>query len=304
MSKKQNTVKRKLLNTFPPLTDDNSKKKKVATEKEIFSEEPSSGKTNNILVESGAKQQYVVKKTSLRCRGNNNNAIPCTKQAKKGISKVDRSRLEAATHSDQSKIISKGKLVPIIQTRSMKAKQFAPELNQDKGKETTKGSKSRKYRKTKLSNREYEDLNKIDLLTSKEIVDGELVVNEDLGDGVDLSIDGSDLEENFPDTDEGDADRNHDEEVLTTPATQFESGQIQSSSDEDEEAEHQHQNGTVKSKVVLVSKPSTSNSQDNKFTKFSHLKNDPDFREFLKEMIDDNAKTQQSEANKDKTIVR
>ena len=76
--------------------------------------------------------------------------------------------------------------ISIIQTRGMKAKNLGK------------------------SNKDIEDeivlLNNIDKLTQSEILDGDRVVNgEDgsIGDGVDLSIDGAELDEDFPESVDG-----------------------------------------------------------------------------------------------------
>ena len=119
------------------------------------------------------------------------------------------------------------------------------------------------------------ELNKIDALTSKEISSGDENGSQDLkqipehefdNDGVELSIQGSDI----------------DKEIK-------ESGELQS--DEDKDEHHK-----VPSKVVRVNKTPTKDRSDNSsFDKFSHLRNDPDFKAFLCEMVDDQKAEQKTE---------
>ena len=127
-----------------------------------------------------------------------------------------------------------------------------------------------------------EQFNQIDSLTSVEIADGEgdeqnnsnPDQQETDGDGVDLSIIGSDFEDDDFDS--------------------VEMGSIM------EEDNNNQQRKAVTSKVVMVNRDknfnspsrsrshsrSRSQSKGGSFGKFKHLKDDPDFREFLKEMID------------------
>ena len=91
-------------------------------------------------------------------------------------------------------------------------------------------------------------------------------------DGVVLSINGSELDADFPESEE------NNESNDSTQHTS-EPGLISSSEDEAETVDTRR----VASKVVRASKQPT---KVDKFNKFSHLRNDPDFREFLDKIID------------------
>ena len=156
------------------------------------------------------------------------------------------------------------KVVPIIQTRGMKAKIV------------------------RISQQDIEQLDEIDKQTSVEFVDGERSFENETADddhdhdGVELSVAGSDIDD-FPET---------------------EPGEVSSSSEEDEpEARHSQK---VASKVVKIpNRTDTAAETEDKYAKFRHLHNDPDFRSFLGEMVDDRMKkssrlTEHSEKRKHK----
>ena len=84
------------------------------------------------------------------------------------------------------------KVVPIIQMRRMKAK----ELNKDSVVNSNITTKS-------LMQSDKDKLNNIDLLTTREITDGDNLDVDDTiyNDGVELTIQGSDLEDDFPEND-------------------------------------------------------------------------------------------------------
>ena len=135
----------------------------------------------------------------------NNNAVPCkiAKIAEKSLnSKNNKSHVESKNKSKAPKII------PIIQTRSMKKR--------------CNGKQQSIHR---IDQEELNTLNEIDKLTSHEIADGEQhssgqVLNDD---GVDLSVEGSDIDEDLSDS-----------KGNTGTVDDFEPGQV-SSSDEEEE---------------------------------------------------------------------
>ena len=121
--------------------------------------------------------------------------------------------------------------------------------------------------------KEIQQLNEIDNLSPNEILDGEKAVQEEGVEvedveevdhnGVELSIQGSDIDEYSDDN-----------------------GEIHSSSEEEEEIQPGR---TVTSKVLkaknIVNEPKS--AENHSFDKFSHLRNDPEFKAFLKEMVDD-----------------
>ena len=113
---------------------------------------------------------------------------------------------------------------------------------------------------------EIDRLNAIDALTTEEFVSGETVNNGDEidHDGVELSIQGSDIDDDLTDdrTEPGEIGSS-DEEVRKSP----------------KQSKQRH--NTVQSKVVKVGENSRS-----RFNKFSHLRNDPEFKDFLEEIID------------------
>ena len=100
-------------------------------------------------------------------------------------------------------------------------------------------------------------------------------------DGVELSIQGSDIDE----------DVNNDM-VASEPV------EISSSEDEDECTEHTTKK--VLSKVVKVSKENGTGKTANndKFDKFSQGRNNPDFREFLREMVGESTTTSKQSVGK------
>ena len=137
------------------------------------------------------------------------------------------------------------KVIPIIETRCMKVKRALEQLNLD-------------------AEKELKDLNNIDTLSSFEIAAGDKIDDEREihHDGVDLSIDGSDFEE------EGNLS-NH---------WRSDEGMV---SDSDGEAGKDNESDSprrIKSKVVRVSKSPRRSSSEKK-NKYAHLKDDPEFRE-------------------------
>ena len=214
------------------------------------------------------------------------NKQPISKEAK---IKQNKSRSKTPIRSNKWKKSVLKKVTPIIQTRAMKLK-LANDGKDDQ------------------VNKELEDLNTIDALTSNEIVDGDRVFDDSNGkmqeddnndqqinhDGVELSISGSDIEE-FG----GDSER-----LPTTPShhsndSESENGEVFSEDESDVERDgHQV---SVASKIVKVSK----DTPRSRFDKFSHLREDPEFRDFVKELIHDehsgNKKNKDSHCRKNKS---
>ena len=225
-------------------------------------------------------------------KGYNNNAtVKATSMVKNAmINKVEKTR------SIQSK------LKPIIQTRAMKTKSedqsLPPELNKKKSIKRTKRKATVKQRTyagaQKVTQQDFDLLNSIDTLSAIELADGDHALESDDNDGgavnhdgVELSVNGSD-EDEFPEADEAD---------------NLEPGEV-SSSDDDENAEvvPTRQRPKVASKVVKVNSVTARNpvvsgtpGNGNKFAKFQHLRDDPDFKSFLSEMLDDKLKAKQPE---------
>ena len=180
----------------------------------------------------------------------NSNAIPVTK-----------------TKTVEVGVTSKELFKPIIQTRKMKA---------SKAKLTAEEAQ-----------KELDKLNLIDNLTSVEIADGSRNFesdDEDINhDGVELLIHGSDFEEE--EQDDGEIVDNNNV-LLPLPSEEY------SDSDGDEPIDR----SAVRSKVFKVRKgnkavscsnDSTGTVEKDMFGKFEHLKHDPEFRDFLNEILDD-----------------
>ena len=157
------------------------------------------------------------------------------------------------------------KVDPIIQTRGMKAKSLK-----------TFGQSSID------TNVEIDKLSQIDCLTSVEFAGGNDASNKSGGeeaihnDGIEISINGSDVDDEFLD------EEGFEDEVVEQQ-------------DEEERGNKKGRNW-VSSKVVKVTQNDLHNNDQSSSVvgdKFSHLRNDPDFRRFLNEMLDDRDKGQQ-----------
>ena len=159
--------------------------------------------------------------------------------------------------------------------------------------------------------KEARKLNQIDLLTPLEIAEGDKVLNDVCHDGVELSINGSDFEDEEGDNNGPVAnneshgagiDHVQDQDTLDdsdqVTAQGPEAGEIISSSDDDELPVREENSRKVASKVVKVSRRNDGNRRDDgpltskgqgqeRFSKFIHLRDDPDFKAFLGEMVDD-----------------
>ena len=159
--------------------------------------------------------------------------------------------------------------MPIIQTRGMKVRKECEKFNKQK---------------------ELEMVNEIDKLTSLEISGGNITDDEVMHDGVDLSIHGSDLED-FPDAVDVEIGRNNvvnqtetesgndDSTEADDAATETEPGELSSSEEDDISTLR------VASKVVKVQQRKV-RDDGQKRNKYSHLKDDPEFKSFLEEMLD------------------
>ena len=142
--------------------------------------------------------------------------------------------------------------------------------------------------------KEIKFLSKIDNLSSSEIEAG----NEIDHDGVEISINGSDIKD-FPEeqqqqtlscqtevaeTTESTQDANENPEDSNENVSMTEPGEISSSEDE-AEVQAAVQKSRVASKVVKIPNKPLPQSQ-NRFQKFQHRKDDPDFTQFQSEMVD------------------
>ena len=201
------------------------------------------------------KRNLIREKNSL-----NNNAIP-TKNT------------EVVKENEK---IKKKAVTPIIQTRGMKnrsrSKLMLPQVQTD-------------------FEEEMQRLNAIDKLNPVEIADGNLSeeVSDDMvnHDGVVLSVQGSDIEE-FPDgepaANQPESDNSSNENV-----TETEHGEI-SSDKETEAGRAARKQPKIASKIVVVPRERKDNQDrqhvNGSANKYSHLRNDPEFRVFLDEMLD------------------
>ena len=235
-------------------------KSKTSTNKAVNPE--SKGKKNFTMLKKGNKKlpaptKGKINKAKLACQ-NNNATVKGRSRANLGLTDEVR------------------KVVPIIQTRGMKAK--AAKIN---------NNIVEMPRKVVVTQKEVNQLDSIDKLTSNEIVDGDPIVEDEVcHDGVELSINGSDIDEDFPE-DQPNASTvgtttntagGSDQEVSEGKQDLQEPGEISSSEDE-----YEPECGRVRSKVVKLS----SKTKSDKFGKFSHLYQDPDFKQFLNEVIDE-----------------
>ena len=221
-------VKRRLADDFQSVSSD-SKKSKNATEVG----ETSTGKNLRITKAKSNANSKLANITKTKKVSNNNNAIPSVNFANDNLkSKRSRSRFDLESCFDQF-----GRVIPIIQTRAMKAKGYkVQDTNQNAQSKPSKISKTLKNRSIQHVESdkniqhvesgmnenlagEVQRLTHIDTHTFREFAGANNISNEvdPDGDGVDLSINGSDLEDNFPEVPDD-----------------LEPGQISSSDDESE----------------------------------------------------------------------
>ena len=201
-------------------------------------------------------------------RGDNNNAMPSKLkiQVKAKPKTLNRSSSSGKTKTPP--------VIPIIQTRKMKANalknsfQSAPLISQN----------------------EIDKIVSIDKLASSEIADGDRVLNDSdniFHDGVEITILGSDIEDDeFPETIQQNAENSspHTTEDSSSHMSdsRCEPGELSSSDEGEDTMTHQSPpRPKVASKIVNVNKGNT------RMDKFAHLKNDPDFKDFLKEWVDE-----------------
>ena len=239
----RNNTKRKLLDELNVSESGKNKKVKSNPQSEtIDNEQNKSGKNANISI--SRKNPKLIKEFEInkiktgKIKGKNNNTVP-----------------ENPKNQNSGKFISvkgrssqtgKGKISPIIRTWGMKAREIF------------------KSKLDRIPQQDFEDelckLNEIDRLTSEEISGGDNDASDICNYGVELSCEGSDLDE-FPDT-----------------ADNTEPGEL---SNEEPEPGTSTQ-GSVRSKVVKVNKTTTNTRSD----KYAHLRHDPEFHQFLDEMLD------------------
>ena len=253
-------VKRKLLGDLDACVSNNSASKHSrvrSSQNDKYQLSTSNAQQNNSRTTGNSKLVIAKYKKSQKaneriCNAKNNNAIPIL-----GKTKTNGMRLTDAQNSAKdevnvnnkegaNKTLSVGtKVVPIIKTRGMKRKE-KDQINKQN---------------------ERQILNEIDTMKPFEIAGGD-TDNEIDHDGIELSVNGSDIEDFPEDSQWGDN--------TTLPGNVSEPGELSL----DEETAMVCYN-CVASKVVV---PSTSKSP--KANKYSHLKNDPEFAEFLDQMLD------------------
>ena len=133
------------------------------------------------------------------------------------------------------------------------------------------------------------ELTAIDSQTFHEFVGGNDTAGEGetiCHDGIAIDIHSSDNENEFP-NDNTTAQNTSKSPRSSLPKVQqeSESGELSSSEDEDF---MDRSRPRITSKVVIVTKdPNVNTIMCNKFDKFSHLHNDPDFKSFLSDMVDE-----------------
>ena len=258
MERNKKSVKRHLLDDLEAGPSGiNKKKSKVTVAK-------SSQQTNHRIIRGGQGKKSSSNKLGTKMvLGNNNNTTVKT--------------VQPVQHAKNATSIKN--VVPIIQTRSLKAKLV-------------------------IARTEIDKLNAIDTLTSTEVADGDELAGDVSHDRIVLSI-GSDLEDEFPEhepphpegPEAGEVFSSEEEVTTITAATSNDNGNKVVS------------RSRVASKVIKVSNPQLNiqshGSQDtSKFTKFSQLRNDPDFKQFLNEMVNVKLATaKQSEEDLDEQII-
>ena len=259
-------TKRRLLDDLEEAGPSNVDSKKA---KMVESNNQSKNKNNKD--DKTGKTITKVNRTTTIC--NNNNAIPSNgSNLTKNSKNVGSKNSKKSNGTSSQKLVPIGRssqkqIVPIIQTRRMKALGI-----------------------NKSGTNEISKLNKIDTLSSNEITDGDVatdgngVVDHE---GIEVTIPGSDIDDEFPD------DNGEPGELPNT------------SSDEEEFSQETSPDRLchrvrVPSKVVKVNR----NRKQQELTppprsvdKYGHLCHDPEFRKFLDKMLDDREK----ERSTDKT---
>ena len=120
---------------------------------------------------------------------------------------------------------------------------------------------------------EMRELDQIDRLTSSELIAGDDNVSHD---GVELSIQGSDIDE-FMD-EENETQPRTSTSPKSAPTQSTEPGEVSSCDEEDQLPNSSKRK--VASKVVQPTKSVAAGS-----SKYDHLRHDPEFRQFLSEMV-------------------
>ena len=244
-------AKRKLL-------DELEATQSVAKSKKAKSKQTSNQEGKN-LVKTKLLKRKVIPKAKGKKDGNNNAIPECSGK----LSKFAKINGGTDLDLDRRNVLNVNNVVPITRTRAMKAK----ETIRDKS--------------------EIETLNDIDRLTNKEFISGNQI-EEICHDGVELPINGSDLDDFEEDLDD---------------ATHNEPGEI-TSSDEDEVV--------VTKSPLVVAKATKQGVPRSRSDKFKHLKDDPDFRLFVNEIVGDqlassreaNTKVQPSKQRQQSDTVR
>ena len=270
MSKNGNKAKRHLLDDHNNDAQSAKKARKIQSKKDEKMAE-SKNKQNGCEVDnsqSASNTPIKGKSTRFKPVAKNNNATIIDKQPTKQQKKFDeKSKGRSSQISKMTETKVKEKIIPIIQTRRMKAKIAQKQDDLDL-----------------INDREKElhEFNQIDVLSRDEILAGESDTDVE-HDGVELSIIGSDLDD-FPDDGMESGEVSSDDEVLN---------------DNTISPRNLHR---VALKVVKVNnRDSAQGIRSDAFDKFAHLKNDPDFRQFLSEMVDDRLSGKRGEVSTNKS---
>ena len=224
MEKNKANTKHRLLDEFEGESSKNVKRGRVDSNRqdgqnvERMTANENSSKSNNLLKNSCKMK---------RLTGKNNNATIVATKANENLSsnvigkpkllKLKSAKSKPRSTSTRSK---RKQITPIIQTRGMKAKAQKGKNNDQIVKENV------------LTCVDIAHFDKIDTLTSREIADGK---DEVYHDGIELSIQGSDIDEDFPvpdnNTNTHDTSDNEEEEEDTN-LDSTEPGKIYSSEEE------------------------------------------------------------------------
>ena len=274
----KSSVKRRLLDDLEASTSKIVKKSKTAVDKMAVAVTTPVAKSTN----KNQKGKNLNSKRSIIAKGKTTTQVLKGKNNNATLLDIGRYKLSKNRESNGTDRL-KNKVVPIIQTRGMKAK-FAKNAIE---KQT---QPSRKQQMVDFVNKK-DKLSNIDNLTSTEFADGDSILDGDISnDGVELSINGLDIDEDFPETENNTNTAEVDADIDTVE--DIELGELSSSGDDDDQDLSCRR--VVSSKVVQVDKctsqPQSSQhhkiSSPSRFDKFSHLRHDPEFKDFLDEMID------------------
>ena len=270
--KRNTNIKRRLIDELeagPSNNEQICKKSKIGTDKKS-GKSVSQLQISKLIKQNKQKQtkQKQLKKVNLKRlfgksrKGDNNNAVP---------TEVD----------SQSRSI-----VPIIQTRGMKAKLGLNKV---------------------VTEQDFDYFEEIDKLNPDEFAAGnDHDLNGPCHDGVEICIPGSDLED-FPDVEPQQEQQQHHNNTDAEPSTSngnpddntnndtgegIEPGEISSLSADESDVSgadfRKHHNSKASKRFPKTNKTPKQNSANrlSRLEKFSHLRNDPDFKDFLNEVID------------------